>query len=315
MDPRLTELLPAIEADTAGRLAALERDVSKVRRLRDEQALATQRMGAPVALQEDRVIPGPAGPVPVRLFLPERPAGAYLHVHGGGWVLGSERNQDPMLRGIAAGANVAVLSVGYRLAPENPYPAGLEDCLAASRWLAAHAADLGVADPAALAVGGESAGANLAAATLLRRRDEMDDPPYRAAVLTYGVFSAVYDLPSMKAMWDRNLVLSGPIMEFFSRAYAAGRDLRHPYISPLYADLRGMPPAIFSVGTLDHLYSDTLLMARAWRAAGNDCALHEYKDGPHGFDLFPLAIARESNDRVVAFLAERVGAPAELRTH
>ncbi|MCC6381530.1 MAG: alpha/beta hydrolase [Dehalococcoidia bacterium] len=315
MDPRLAELLPAIEADTAGRLASLERDVAAVRRLRDEQALGTQGTGAPVALQEDRTIPGPAGPVPVRLFLPERPAGAYLHIHGGGWVLGSERNQDPMLRGVAAEAGVAVLSVGYRLAPENPYPAGLDDCLAASRWLAAHAAELGVADPAALAIGGESAGANLATATLLRRRDEMDDPPYRAAVLTYGVFSAVYDLPSMKAMWDRKLVLSGPIMEFFSRAYAGGRDLRHPYISPLYADLRGLPPAIFSVGTLDHLYSDTLLMAQAWQAAGNAGVLHEYKDGPHGFNLFPLAIARASNERVTAFLAERVGRGAALPAH
>ncbi len=307
MDPQLAALLPAIEADTAGRLAALEADLDAVRRARAEQARATQGTGAPVALQEDRVIPGPAGDIPVRVFLPEEPAGAYLHIHGGGWVLGSERAQDPMLRGIAAGAGLAVVSVGYRLAPEQPYPAGLDDCVAASRWLAANAASLGVSDPAALAIGGESAGANLAAAVLLRRRDEMDEPPYRAAVLTYGVFSAVYDLPSMKAMWDRNLVLSGPIMEYFSRCYANGRDLRHPYISPLYADLKGMPPAIFSVGTLDHLYSDTLLMAQAWKAAGNECAVHEYQDGPHGFNVFPIPAARESHDRIIAFLRAAVG--------
>ncbi|MBI2767741.1 MAG: alpha/beta hydrolase [Chloroflexi bacterium] len=312
MDPQIAALLPTIEADTAARLASLERDVNEVRRARLAAAAATQGQGATIARQEDIAIPGPGGDIPVRVFVPDRPTGAYLHIHGGGWVLGSETTQDPMLRGIAAAAGVAVVSVGYRLAPEHPYPAGLDDCVAASRWLENAAADLGVTDPAALAIGGESAGANLAVATLLRRRDEMEEP-FRAAVLTYGVFSAIYDLPSMKAMWDRNLVLSGPIMEFFSRSYAAGRDLRHPYISPLYADLRGMPPAIFSVGTLDHLYSDTMLMAEAWRKAGNQCDVHQYQDGPHGFNMFPVDIARHSNERIAAFLRAKIGAD-ELAT-
>ncbi len=306
MDPEIAALLPTIEADTATRLEQLERDVNEVRRLRAAQAEATQGRGPSVRLQEDRCIPGPAGEIPVRVFLPERARAAYLHIHGGGWVLGSERFQDPMLRKIAAEAELAVVSVGYRLAPEHPYPAGLDDCVAASRWLETHAAELGVSDPEALAIGGESAGANLAAATLLHRRDHME-APFRAAVLTYGVFSAIYDLPSMKAMWDRNLVLSGPIMEYFSRAYAPGRDLRHPYISPLFADLKGMPPAIFSVGTLDHLYSDTILMAEAWRQAGNVCEVHQYLDAPHGFNGMPLAVGREANDRIVEFLRETIG--------
>ena len=312
MDPQIAALLPTIEADTAGRLAALKADVDAVRRARAVQAEATQRKGPAVALQEDRLIPGPAGDIPIRVFIPERPSGAYLHIHGGGWALGSEKGNDPMLRGVAAGAGVAVVSVGYRLAPEHPYPAGLNDCVAAARWLEENAASLGVADPRALAIGGESAGANLAAATLLRRRDEMEHP-FRAAVLTFGVFSAVFDLPSMKAMWDRNLVLSGPIMELFSRWYVGNRDRRHPYISPLYADLRGMPPAIFSVGTLDHLYSDTMLMARAWQAAGNRCECHEYQDGPHGFTMFPsLEISMLANARIIAFVESHVGAGAAV---
>jgi acetyl esterase/lipase len=312
MDPQIAALLPVIEADTAGRLAALEADVAAVRRARAATTEETQGKGPAVALQEDRTIPGPAGDVPIRLFLPERPAGAYLHIHSGGWVLGSETAQDPILRGIAAGAGVAVVSVGYRLAPEHPYPAGLNDCMAAARWLEENAASLGVADPHALAIGGESAGANLAAATLLRRRDEMEHP-FRAAVLTFGVFSAVPDLPSMKAMWDRNLVLSGPIMQFFSRCYVGNRDPRHPYISPLYADLRGLPPAIFSVGTLDHLYSDTMLMARAWAAAGNSVDCYEYQDGPHGFTRFPsLEISMLANARIIAFVEQHVGAGAAV---
>ena len=306
MDPQVEALLPAIEADTAGRLAALRADLAGVRRQRNEVAKATWHQGAKVALQEDRTIPGPAGDIPIRVFIPENPVGAYLHIHGGGWVTGSEKNQDPLLRGIAAGAGVSVVSVGYRLAPEHPYPAGLDDCYAASRWLEEKAGALGATDPSALAIGGESAGANLAAAVLLRRRDHMDEP-YSAAVFTYGVFSAVYDLPSMKAMWDRNLVLSGPIMEFYSECYASGRDLKHPYISPLYAELRGLPPAIFSVGTLDHLYSDTLMMEHAWRKAGNEAELYQYLDGPHGYNLFPIDMARQSNERITEFLGEHIG--------
>lgn len=240
MDAEIAALLPILEEQTSGRLALFETQLEEVRRERAALALPTQGTGPEVALQEDRMILGPDEEVPVRIFLPDSPVGAYLHIHGGGWVLGSHTAQDPMLRRIAKEASLAVVSVGYRLAPEHPYPAGLDDCVAASRWLEANAVSLGIRDGEALMIGGESAGANLAVATLLYRRDHME-LPFRAAVLTYGVFSAIYDLPSMKAMWDRELVLSGPIMEFFSNAYAPGRNLTHPYISPLYADLKGMP--------------------------------------------------------------------------
>jgi len=303
MDPEIAALLPLLEADTENRLEQLEKDPEALRRLRLEQAAPTQGQGPAVALQEDRRIPGPGGgEVPVRIFIPNgEVAGAYLHIHGGGWVLGSEQTADPTLRALAASAGVAVVSVGYRLAPENPYPAGLDDCMAAAAWLESHSKELGVTDAGALALGGESAGANLAAAVLLRRRDEMG-APFRAAVLTFGVFSAIYNLPSMVAMRDRKLVLSGPIMDYFSSAYAPGRDLRHPYISPLFADLKGMPPAIFSVGTLDHLYSDTLLMAEAWEKAGATATVFEYPDAPHGFTGMPLEIGRRANGVIADWL-------------
>ncbi|MCZ2108923.1 MAG: alpha/beta hydrolase [Dehalococcoidia bacterium] len=306
MDPEIAALLPILEADTANTLPMLENDLEGLRRARYERSKPLMGTGPAIHRQEDRTIPGPGGAIPIRIYIPEHPRGAYLHIHGGGWVLGSHEFGDPQLRRIANEAGVAVVTVGYRLAPEHPYPAGLEDCVAAARWLAENAAGLGVEEPRNLAAGGESAGANLAAAMLLYRRDHMEEP-FRAAVLTYGVFSAIYDLPSMRAMYDRRLVLSGPIMEFFSRAYAPGRDLRHPYISPLYADLKGMPPALFSVGTLDHLYSDSLLMAEAWSKAGNESALCEYLDGPHGFTNMPLGLAEEANRRIIAFLAEKAG--------
>ena len=305
MDPEVAALLPTLEADTARTLELLRTDVEGLRRRREELVAPTRGTGPDVRLQEDRVIDGPGGPLNLHIIIPEEPKAAYLHIHGGGWVLGSEKNQDPMLRRLATEAGVAVVSVGYRLAPENPYPAGLDDCMAAAAWIEASMDILGVVDEDAIYIGGESAGANLAVATLLRRRDELE-APMRGAVLTFGVFSAIYDLPSMKAMWDRELVLSGPIMSYFSEAYAPGRDLKHPYISPLYADLKGLPPAIFTVGTLDHLYSDTKLMAEAWQAAGNECVVREYVDGFHGFTGHPIALARSAHAAINDWLKVRV---------
>ena len=305
MDPEVAALLPTLESETGRTLDLLRTDVEGLRRRRDELSAPLRGTGPSVRLQEDRVIAGPGGALNLHIIIPEKPRAAYLHIHGGGWVLGNEKNLDPMLRRLASEAGVAVVSVGYRLAPEDPYPAGLDDCHAASLWLEEHLAELGVDDPGAIYIGGESAGANLAAATLLKRRDQ-GETPLRGAVFTFGVFSAIYDLPSMKAMWDRELVLSGPVMQQFSEMYAPGRDLKHPYISPLYADLKGMPPAIFSVGTLDHLYSDTLLMADAWKRAGNECEVLEYVDGFHGFTGHPIEIARRAHSTINQWLAARV---------
>lgn len=309
MDADIEKLIPMLEADTANRLAQLTSDVPGLRQTRAEMALATEGRGPAVKSQEDLEIPGPKGrgKIPVRVFIPNGEVrGAFLHIHGGGWVLGSERGGDPTLRRIASEAGVAVVSVGYRLAPEHPYPAGLDDCMAAAEWLEDHLTDFGIADSGAMSIGGESAGANLAAAVMLRRRDE-SQPPFRAAVLTFGVFTAKLDLPSMKEMWDRDLVLSGPIMKYFVDAYATGHDLEHPYISPLYADLKGMPPALFQVGTLDHLYSDTISMANAWRKAGNVIELREFPGAPHGFTGFPVECAKTAIGAMAAFISRNTG--------
>jgi len=308
MDADFENLIPTLEADTAQRLAQLTNDLAGLRRMRAEMSATTEGKGPAVKSQEDIEIPGPKGQgtVPIRVFVPNGEVrGAYLHVHGGGWVLGSERGGDPTLRRIASEAGVVVVSVGYRLAPEYPYPAGLNDCIAAASWLEDHLQDFGIADDAAIAIGGESAGANLAAAVMLRRRDECATP-FRAAVLTFGVFTAKLDLPSMKEMWDRDLVLSGPIMQYFVNAYATGQDLEHPYISPLFADLKGMPPALFMVVTLDHLYSDTVHMANAWHKAGNVIELREFPGAPHGFTGFPAESAKTAIGAMAAFIARNL---------
>jgi acetyl esterase/lipase len=255
---------------------------------------------------ETRTIRGPAGAIPLRILRPQGEArGVYLHFHGGGHALGSEDMMDPAHDALANAAGAVVVSVGYRLAPEHPYPAGPDDCEAAAVWLAEHARrEFGLER---LALGGESAGAHLAAITLVRLRDRHGAAPFRAANLVYGC----YDLsltPSARGWGERNLILSTPILSWFADLWVPDPARRRdPDVSPLYAELRGLPPALFSVGTLDPLLDDSLFMASRWTAAGNRAELAVYPGGVHGFNLFPIPLAREMARRCHAFLAEALG--------
>ncbi len=254
----------------------------------------------------DVPIPGRNGALRVRVLAPtERAAiGVYLYMHGGGWVLGGADHQDRELLALANATGLVAASVEYRLAPEDPYPAGPDDCEDAARWLVAEgAAALGA--PNRLFLGGESAGAHLAVTTLLRLRDRHGiTGAFRGANLLYGG----YDLsmsPSQRLWGERNLVLSGPILSYFGDCFVPHLDRearRAPDVSPLFADLRGMPPAIFTVGTLDPLLDDTLFMEARWRAAGNDAVLRVWPESVHGFDSFPTKMAAAANAAIVEYL-------------
>jgi acetyl esterase len=238
--------------------------------------------------------------IPLRVIAPDQPRGVYLHIHGGGWVLGAANQQDPMLEHIADSTGLAVVSVEYRLAPEHPYPAGPDDCESAAAWLVQNArAEFG-AD--ALTIGGESAGGHLSAVTVLRMRDRYGYSGFRGANFVYGA----YDLsmtPSQRAFGNRRLVLRTIDMQQFYNAFLPTiTDRRVPDISPLYADLKGLCPALFSVGTQDALVDDTLFMHARWIAAGNETELAIYPGGAHGFTLFPNRLAEEALARSEAFL-------------
>jgi acetyl esterase/lipase len=239
--------------------------------------------------------------IPLRVIAPTQVRGVYLHIHGGGWVLGSAALQDPLLEQIADNTGLAVVSAEYRLAPEDPYPAGPDDCESAAAWLVANAkAEFG---SDVLTIGGESAGAHLAAVTLLRLRERYGYAGFRGANLVYGA----YDLsmtPSQRAFGDhRRLVLRTIDMQQFYNAFLPTiTDRRVPDISPLYANLTGLCPALFSVGTADALLDDTLFMHARWIAAGNDAELAIYPGGAHGFTLFPNRLADEAAARSAAFL-------------
>jgi acetyl esterase len=262
---------------------------------------------APVFLEDARdiEIAGRGGPIKVRLIRPDHtPTGIYLHIHGGGWTLGAHDMQDVALKLLANETGLCAASIDYRLAPEHPYPAGPDDCEDAVLYLLEHGAGL-LDAPARFAIGGESAGAQLAAVTLLRLRDRQGvKHRIAAANLVYGA----YDLngtPSAVLWGDRNLVLSTPIIHWFSGNFLPGTGFeqrRDPDISPLYARLGEMPAALFSVGTMDCLIDDSLFMAERWRAAGNQAEVAVYPEGVHGFNQYPTALARKANARQFEFL-------------
>ncbi len=243
--------------------------------------------------------------IPLRIIAPDQPKGVYLHIHGGGWVLGSSELQDQKLEQIADTTGLAAVSVEYRLAPENPYPAGPDDCESAAAWLVKNAkAEFG---SDVLTIGGELAGGHLSAVTILRMRDRYSYTGFRGANLVYGVFDLGMT-PSQKAFGNRRLVLRTIDMQQFYNAFLPTvTDRRTADISPLYADLKGLCPALFSVGTCDALLDDTLFMYARWIAAGNPAELAVYPGGAHGFTLFPNRLADEFAARSQKFLREVTG--------
>jgi acetyl esterase/lipase len=242
----------------------------------------------------------------LRIIAPANPRGVYLHIHGGGWVLGGADMQDPKLERLADATGLAVVSVEYRLAPEHPYPAGPDDCEAAAAWLARNAkAEFG---NDAMTVGGESAGGHLSAVTVIRMRDRHGYTGFRGANLVYGAFDMSMT-PSQRRFGDtpRLVLRTIDIVQFANAFLPTITERRNPDISPLFADLKGLCPALFSVGTADALLDDTLFMHARWLAAGNAAALAIYPGGAHGFTLFPSALAQQAEARMAAFLTQVTG--------
>lgn len=264
--------------------------------------LTAARPGAPdaaaLARQVDEIDPGG---FPVYVVLP---AGVspddrrvYLDIHGGAFIQGGgEVCRASALRS-APMYGARVWSVDYRMPPDHPYPTPLEDCLAAYRAL------LGERSPAEIIVGGASAGGNLAAALVLRARDE--GLPLPAGVL---LNTPATDLTGAGDTWQTNRGLDTVLTGDSQAAlllYAAGSDLRDPCVSPLFADLKGFPPTMLTSGTRDRLLSDTVRMHRALRAAGVPAELHVVEAAGHGRFLGMAPEDRAMAEETRRFLGER----------
>lgn len=250
-------------------------------------------------------IPGPRGPIELRVIRPGGVLrGVYLHIHGGGWTFGFAGMHDPLLAAIADHARVAVVSIEYKLAPEFPYPAGPDDCEAAALWLIREAPRRFGTD--ALVIGGESAGAHLSVVTLLRLRDRHGLTPFRAALLTAGCYDLALT-PSARRWGTEKLVLNTRDIRQFVRCFVPnGVSLTDADVSPIHADVRGLPPALFSIGTRDPLIDDSLFMAARWQAAGNHTELALWPGGCHVFQYFPSAMTDACLKRGAGFLATQL---------
>ena len=273
-------------------------------------SLRRNRLGGdtpPVRLPQarDRVV---ADGVRIRAFVPSAAPdgveGVLLHLHGGGWAFGSADGQDERLWRLAEDARLAVLSVAYRLAPEHPFPAGPDDCEAVARWLVDHAeSEFGTRR---LLIGGESAGAHLSVLTLLRLRDRHGiTGAFHGAQLAFGP----YDLsmtPSQRLFGSRALLSNTDSLRGSYALFTPDlgpEERRDPRISPLYADLTGLPPARLVVGTEDPLLDDSLFLARRWQAAGAPVRLDVVAGAMHGFTLFPLTVTARERQRERDFLS------------
>lgn len=284
----------------AGLPTPMEVEIPVMRALRAE-GRGIFPLGGPREGSHWSEIPGPEGPLALRITPEPQPGaarGTYLHIHGGGWTFNAPEQYDAANQALAAAAGCRVVSVRYRLAPEAPWPACAEDCLAAAHWALAEA-------PGPLVIGGESAGAHLAAVTLLRLCDAARLSGVAGAVLAYGMFD-LRGTPSMRNWGARYLVLSTPVVDWFVGNLMGGQDRGDPAASPLLADLAGLPPALMQVGTADPLLDDTLFMAARWEAAGGAARLSVTPGGVHAFDQFDLPVADAALAERAAFVAERL---------
>lgn len=228
-------------------------------------------------------VDGPAGPVPVRIYLPgdARPLPALVYVHGGGWLVGSIDSHDKIMRLLALRSGVAVVGVDYRLAPEHKFPTALDECRAVIAHLHARGADWGI-DPARLALGGDSAGANLSMAIALALRDTKPDL-LALLVLVYGVFG-LGDSTSRRMFGERRDCLSNRDMEYYYDCYVRTPQDRHDTrVDVLAADLRGLPPAFISAAAMDLLLDDSIAMQARMDEAGVPNRLKIYDGVLHGF--------------------------------
>ena len=241
-------------------------------------------VGEPVDYVEDRQIPGPGGPLNVRMYRPKQnlPLPVLVYAHGGGWVLNDLDSHNHVCRSLANAAECAVVSVDYRLAPEHKFPAAAEDVYAATYWVAEQAASFG-GDGTRIAVGGDSSGGNLAAVTALMSRDR-GKPKICYQLLVYPITNYAFDTPSYEEFAKGYFLTKENMMWFWKHYLDDEADGMHPYASPLRAeDLSGLPPAFVITAEYDPLRDEGEAYARRLSEAGVETALKRYDGMIHAF--------------------------------
>lgn len=277
------------------------------RMLSDAGVVMIARLAPPttIAGTADRTIPGPAGDLAVRVYTPVGPGPfpGVVFFHGGGFVIGNLDTHDTVCRRLCEQSGAVIVAVDYRLAPEHPYPAATEDCIAATRWVAGHGAELGL-DPARLAVCGDSAGGNLAAVVTQALRDTGGPALVFQALVYPAVAGPSDDYPSKRENASGYL-LDAELIAWFMRQYAPHIEDLDAH-APIRGELAGLPPALIVTAELDPLRDEGAAYGEALRAAGVEARVHCYPGMIHGFwnYLGLIDAAAEMTDELGAALRQ-----------
>ncbi|KAJ5937551.1 Alpha/beta hydrolase fold-3 [Penicillium verhagenii] len=283
-----------------------------IEKYREMRELGQTSLPKPVYLPEafDESIPSrdTARHIPIRIYKPdngEPSRGIFLHIHGGGFVIATQKDFDHRLREYANKCQLTAISVGCHLAPEHPYPAAVHDSIDVAEYMVDHGVE---AYGAPLRfMGGESAGGCLVALTSLHLMRSRPSHKLSGLIFPYGLFDLALGLPTMVAS-NKPLMIDLGTMQRFNDAYVPGMsttELKRPSVSPLYEDLKALvaaspigmlPPALFLCGTYDPLLDDTIIMSTKWNIAGGEAIVKIYPGATHGFTAFPgLPVADEAN--------------------
>jgi acetyl esterase len=280
LDPQAQALI----AGMAGAKPVEQMTVQEMRDLLEQRTLLTGGTPEPVDQVVSGEVPASSGAIPVRIYIPQgsRPLPGLVFFHGGGWARGSLQTHDPLCRSLANAGGCAVVSVDYRMAPEHTFPAAIDDAVAATRWVAENAQQLGI-DPHRLAVGGDSAGGNLAAAVALVLRDE-GGPALVQQLLLYPVTDYNFETASYVDNTE-GYMLTRAAMRFYWRIYLRDEsDATDQRASPLRArDFSNLPPALVITAEFDPLRDEGRAYADSLRRAGTPVVYREYPGMVHGF--------------------------------
>ena len=302
LDPQAKQLLEQMDKANLAPIHTLTPEQA-----RQQMLIASRFLGPlePIHAMIDRTVPGPGGPIPIRVYRPgaEGPLPAVVYFHGGCWVMGNIQTHDAYCRALANRARAVVVSVDYRLAPEHKFPAGVEDAFAATCWVAENASMI-EADAARIAVAGDSAGGNLAAAVALMARDR-GGPALAFQLLIYPIVDFNFETPSYRENATGFLLTRDDMVWSWKHYLANELDGYTPYASPMRAeDHRGLPLAMIVTAEFDPLRDEGEAYARTLEAAGVPAMLHRYDGMIHGFvrRTDTLDKARQALDDVAAAL-------------
>jgi acetyl esterase/lipase len=316
-NPLVTEIDPEVleaQRQVNGMLAGFPHpDVRTPEGLQTLRRLTANNEQGTVLTPADRSIQTAAGAIRLHTFTPDGPIrGVMLRIHGGGWAAGAPEDDDTVNDRYARGCGLVIASPEYHLTPDVTVVEQIAECVAVAGWLAANAAD--EFGSGTLLIGGISAGAHLAAATLLHLR--ATDPATFGRFVAAALDSGPYDFgftPSAYLADDETLIVTGTWLEGFRDLALPGRNLegwRAADVSPLLNDLTGMPPALFTVGNLDPLRDESILMAQRWQLDSSRADLDVWPEGAHAFANMATPLGELASDRTMSWIAATLDAAA-----